>query len=79
MPDIFPILEHSKAGYEGELHLTDSLDRLVQDGHAMLAYEFEGKYLDTRSKLGYLRATLEFAQKDPETAMVLRSFCANIT
>jgi UTP--glucose-1-phosphate uridylyltransferase len=70
-PDIFSILEKTKAGYGGELHLTDAIESLRKGGHRVLAYEFEGEYLDTRSKRGYLRAVIEAARIDPETASLV--------
>lgn len=59
-PEIFDILVHQKPGKNGEIQLTDALKTLcVQQG--MYAYEFEGKRYDVGDKLGFLKATVEFA------------------
>jgi UTP--glucose-1-phosphate uridylyltransferase len=59
-PKIFEILESTKPGVGGEIQLTDALNKLasIED---MYAYEFEGKRYDVGSKIGFLKATVEFA------------------
>ena len=59
-PDIFEILEQTKPGKGGEIQLTDALRVMAHDGH-VYAYNFTGKRYDTGNKLGYLKATVEFA------------------
>lgn len=70
-PDVFRILEKIKPGYEGEIQLTDALEELRKSGQTIYAYEFEGIYHDTRSKVGYVKAFLSYALKQPELAKVL--------
>lgn len=67
-PDLFPILQELDPGYEGEVQLTDAMEVLRKNGQKMYAYEFEGTYYDTRSRLGYLKACVNFALKEPELA-----------
>lgn len=59
-PEIFDCLEDTPPGKNGEIQLTDAISRLgeTQD---VFAYEFIGKRYDTGNKLGYLKATVEFA------------------
>ncbi len=59
-PEIFDILEHQKPGKGGEIQLTDALKTLCET-QGMYAYEFEGKRYDVGDKLGFLKATVEFA------------------
>ncbi len=59
-PEIFDILEHQKPGKNGEIQLTDALKTLCGT-QGMYAYEFEGKRYDVGDKLGFLKATVEFA------------------
>jgi UTP--glucose-1-phosphate uridylyltransferase len=59
-PDIFEILENTKPGRGGEIQLTDALNELAQR-RAVQAYEFDGKRYDVGNKLGFLKATVEFA------------------
>ncbi|MTI48683.1 MAG: UTP--glucose-1-phosphate uridylyltransferase GalU [Firmicutes bacterium] len=61
-PQIFDILENTKPGKAGEIQLTDALKELSRR-EAMYAYKFEGKRYDAGDKLGFLKATVEFALK----------------
>jgi UTP--glucose-1-phosphate uridylyltransferase len=59
-PEIFEILRHQKPGKNGEIQLTDALKTLC-GSQGMYAYEFEGRRYDVGDKLGFLKATVEFA------------------
>ena len=59
-PTIFEILENTKPGKGGEIQLTDALLTLIGN-EAMYAYNFEGKRYDVGDKLGFLKATVEYA------------------
>ncbi len=59
-PRIFEFLENVNPGKDGEIQLTDALRQLV-GVEAMYAYDFVGKRYDVGDKLGFLRATVEFA------------------
>ncbi len=59
-PAIFEILEHTQPGKGGEIQLTDGLKTLSQK-EAMYAYNFVGKRYDVGDKIGFLKATVEFA------------------
>lgn len=67
-PDVFEILQYLDPGYEGEVQLIDALEELRKRGQKIYAYEFDGVYYDTRSKLGYLKACINYALKQPELA-----------
>lgn len=59
-PEIFEILENTKPGAGGEIQLTDGLKEL-RTQQAIYAYHFKGKRYDVGDKLGFLKATVEFA------------------
>ena len=59
-PRIFKILEETKPGKGGEIQLTDALLNLISE-EAMYAYDFEGTRYDVGDKLGFLKATVEYA------------------
>ncbi len=59
-PSIFPMLEKTGEGAGGEIQLTDAL-RLLLTSEQIYGYEFEGKRYDTGDKLGFLKATVDFA------------------
>lgn len=64
-PPIFDILSDTKPGKSGEIQLTDALRTLIKK-EAMYAYKFEGRRYDVGDKLGFLKATVEFALKREE-------------
>jgi UTP--glucose-1-phosphate uridylyltransferase len=72
-PDIFDILEKTPLGAGGELQLTDGLRGLAQK-QKLHAYRFEGVRHDAGDKLGFLKATVEFALKRPDLGDGLREY-----
>ena len=62
-PTIFETLERTPLGAGGELQLTDGLRGLLSAGEKIYGYTFEGKRHDAGDKLGFLKATVEFALK----------------
>jgi UTP--glucose-1-phosphate uridylyltransferase len=61
-PGIFTALEHTEKGSGGELQLTDGLRNLLRT-EKIYGYQFEGKRHDAGDKLGFLKATVEYALK----------------
>ncbi|ELX9968687.1 UTP--glucose-1-phosphate uridylyltransferase GalU [Campylobacter coli] len=61
-PDIFGILENTKAGKNGEIQLTDALLTQATNG-MVLAYKFKGKRFDCGSVEGFVEATNYFYEK----------------
>ena len=61
-PEIFEVLEQTAADGGGEIQLTNGL-RLLRERQPIHAYRFEGKRYDAGDKLGFLKATVEFALK----------------
>lgn len=59
-PDIMQILENVQPGKGGEIQLTDALNVQANAG-GIYALDFEGLRYDVGQKLGFLRATVEFA------------------
>lgn len=66
-PDIFAVIENLVPGYEGEVQLTDALEELRRSGSSIYAYELDGDYYDTRSRVGFFNACLMYALKQTET------------
>ncbi len=65
MPTIFEHIRALRPGAGGELQLTDALQSLLAE-EQVLAYRYAGERFDCGSKLGYLKATVEFALRHPE-------------
>lgn len=61
-PRIFEMLETIKPGAGGELQLTDGIKALLQY-EKVYGFTYEGKRHDAGDKLGFLKATVEFALK----------------
>ena len=61
-PTVFQTLAETPLGTGGELQLTDGM-RLLLNREKMYAYVYEGRRHDTGDKLGFLKATVEFALK----------------
>lgn len=59
-PEIFKILEELPPGAGNEIQLTDAIKKLNEE-QIVLAYEFAGKRYDVGDKLGFVKATLDFA------------------
>jgi UTP--glucose-1-phosphate uridylyltransferase len=66
-PRIFHYLENVTAGSGGEIQLTDGIAALLHE-EQVLAYRFNGIRYDCGSKIGYLKATVEFALRHSEVA-----------
>jgi len=64
-PEIFRCLEEVKPGKGGEIQLTDGIAALMQQ-EPVLAYRYHGIRYDCGSKLGYMKANVEFALRHPE-------------
>jgi UTP--glucose-1-phosphate uridylyltransferase len=72
-PAIFDVLSRTQTGAGGELQLTDGL-RLLLKQEKMYAYVYEGKRHDAGDKLGFLKATVEFALKREDLGGPLREY-----
>jgi UTP--glucose-1-phosphate uridylyltransferase len=76
-PDLFAILAETAPDRRGEIQLTDALRRL-RERRPMYALEFQGKRYDTGDKLGFLKATVEFALARPDLADEFRAYLKSL-
>jgi UTP--glucose-1-phosphate uridylyltransferase len=72
-PQIFNILENTQRGAGGEIQLTDGIRQLLEQ-QPVYAYMIEGTRHDAGDKLGFLKATVEFALKRPGIGDEFRSY-----
>jgi len=72
-PTIFDVLTKTPVGKGGELQLTDAM-RLLLKQEKMYAYVYEGKRHDAGDKLGFLKATVEFALKRDDLGGPLKEY-----
>ena len=61
-PEVFDSIESIEPGTGGELQLTDGLKHVLRS-RPIYGYRFEGTRYDAGDKLGFLKATVEFALK----------------
>ena len=59
---IFTKLAKQKPGKGGEIHITDSIQSLINDGEKFISHNFSGKYLDCGSMNGYIQSTIKIAK-----------------
>lgn len=59
-PEIFPILHSLEPGAGGEIQLTDAIKQL-NESQSVLAYQFTGTRYDVGDRIGFIRATIDFA------------------
>ena len=77
-PDIFDILEKAKPGKGGEIQLTDAINVLLQK-RPVYGFLFDGKRYDAGDKLGYLKATVDFALKNPDLSKAFGKYLLDVT
>ncbi|WP_428853060.1 UTP--glucose-1-phosphate uridylyltransferase GalU [Imbroritus primus] len=75
-PRIFDHIRNLKPGAGGEFQLTDAIQSLLGQ-EQVLAYRYKGTRYDCGSKLGYLKATVEFALKHAEVRDDFAVYLAN--
>lgn len=76
-PDIFEKLEHLPPGINGEVQLTDAIIKQVEE-EKCYALNFTGKFYDTGTPLGFLKASIGCALKRPEIATHLQEHLQRI-
>lgn len=77
-PEIFPCIEKTPAGKGGEMQLTDALKALLKKG-PIYGVLFNGKRYDGGDKVGYLKATVEFALKHQGVNSDFKKYLLNRT
>jgi UTP--glucose-1-phosphate uridylyltransferase len=77
-PEIFTSLETIVPGSGGELQLTDALRHLLRN-RPIYGLKFEGTRYDAGDKLGFLKATVEFALKRHDLGGPFREYLRALT
>jgi len=72
-PAIFEMIEGLNPGSGGELQLTDALRSLLKK-EKIYGFTFEGKRHDAGDKLGFLKATVEFALERADLGREFREY-----
>ncbi len=77
-PEVFAVLEQTAPGKGGEIQLTDALRVMAHTG-SVYAYCFDGKRYDTGDKLGFLKATVEYALRREDLGESFKEYLKTLT
>jgi UTP--glucose-1-phosphate uridylyltransferase len=77
-PEVFKSLDAVDPGSGGEIQLTDGLKHLLRN-RPIYGYRFEGTRYDAGDKLGFLKATVEFALKRYDLGEAFRTYLKTLT
>ncbi|MFQ5789358.1 MAG: UTP--glucose-1-phosphate uridylyltransferase GalU [Acidobacteriota bacterium] len=75
--DIFAHLARTEPDPRGEIQLTDGLRSRLAEG-PVYAYEFEGQRYDCGNKLGFLRATVDYALQRDDLGPAFRAYLKSL-
>jgi len=76
-PDIFEALEKTPRDKGGEIQLTNGIRALIE-ARPVFGYRFEGVRHDAGNKLGFLKATVEFALKREDLGGPFREYLKSL-
>ena len=76
-PDIFPALAATKSDRTGEIQLTNGLRQLLKS-RPIYACEVKGVRHDTGNKLGFLKAVVYFALRNPDLAEKFSTYLSSL-
>ena len=76
-PEIFTFLSQHAIGAEGEIQLTDAIQKLNQIQN-VYAYDFEGKRYDVGEKVGFVKTTIDFALFDEDIRSELIAYMKEV-
>lgn len=77
VPEIFESIAQVEPGAGGEIQLTDALRHLLASC-PVYGYRFEGTRYDAGDKLGFLKATVEFALRRPDLGGQFRAYLKSL-
>ena len=76
-PEIFDSLNATQPDSNGEIQLTDAINKLAET-QPVYAYRFEGKRYDTGNKMGFLQATVEYALQQQDLGNDFREYLKDL-
>lgn len=76
-PDLFDVLRDVPMDAKGEIQITNGL-RLLLKQRPIYGYRFEGTRYDAGNKLGFLKATVEFALKRKDLGEEFRAYLKSL-
>lgn len=76
-PEIFIYLDRQEVGADGEIQLTDAIQKL-NEVQNVYAYEFEGTRYDVGEKLGFVKTTIDMALQNEEIGLDVYKYLLEI-
>lgn len=76
-PSIFNFLKNAKPGINGEIQLTDAMNKLAQED-LFYASEFQSIRHDAGDKFGYLKANIELGLQHPDVKEELKKYLVQL-
>ena len=73
-PEVYAAIDSTTPGSGGEIQLTDGLKNLLAGGQKIYGWRFHGRRHDAGDKLGFLKATVEFALKREDLGAPFREY-----
>lgn len=77
-PEILDIIERTGKGSGGEIQLTDAIEEMAQQ-QEVYAYRFRGTRYDCGSKIGFLKANVEYALNHSELGEEFREYLKGLS
>src|SRR5215468_6782146 len=76
-PDLLDLLPRVAQDHKGEIQLTNGLRMLLKQ-RPIFGYKFSGTRYDAGNKLGFLKATVEFALKRKDLGKAFREYLLSL-
>jgi UTP--glucose-1-phosphate uridylyltransferase len=77
-PEVYAAIDSTTPGSGGEIQLTDGLKNLLAGGQKIYGWRFHGRRHDAGDKLGFLKATVEFALKREDLGAPFREYLKSL-
>jgi len=78
-PEVLSWLTTMKPGPSGELRLADAFQQMLAHDRPLYGQEFNGTWLDTGDKLGFIKATIQLGLKNKEIGPELKKFIKTLS
>lgn len=72
--EVIDVLNNMDRGESGEIRLADAFSQMLKNGSEVIGLELSGDWLDTGNKLGWLKANIQLALKNPEVGKDLKQY-----
>jgi len=78
-PEVLSWLTTMRPGPSGELRLADAFQQMLAHDRPLYGQEFNGTWLDTGDKLGFIKATIQLGLKNKEIGPELKKFIKTLS